>query len=163
METTINAQAQTTGCCPRFEPEKWDQKQITFKDKLFVQDNVRSFLHIPLNFGAVVTRNIEKIRQAGALTPDQIMLCDEKSLWGTTLYIEATKDVPGVTMTKISGTFLCRAFEGPYKNIGQWIKEMHSFVESKAMQIKKLYFYYTTCPKCAKVYGKNYIVILAQI
>ncbi len=23
--------------------------------------------------------------------------------------------------------------------------------------------YYTTCPKCAKKYGKNYVVILAQV
>jgi hypothetical protein len=26
-----------------------------------------------------------------------------------------------------------------------------------------MYFFYTTCPKCAKKYGKNYVVILAQI
>jgi len=25
------------------------------------------------------------------------------------------------------------------------------------------YFYYTTCPKCAKKYGKNYVVLLAQV
>ena len=27
---------------------------------------------------------------------------------------------------------------------------------------EKLYFWYTTCPKCAKVYGKNYVVLLAE-
>ncbi|MHC4509420.1 MAG: hydrolase [Planctomycetota bacterium] len=26
-----------------------------------------------------------------------------------------------------------------------------------------MYFFYTTCPKCAKVYGKNYTVLLAKI
>ncbi|MGE5758418.1 MAG: hydrolase [Sideroxydans sp.] len=29
--------------------------------------------------------------------------------------------------------------------------------------MRKLYFYYTTCPKCAKKYGKNYVVILAEV
>ena len=24
-------------------------------------------------------------------------------------------------------------------------------------------FYYTTCPNCAKIYGKNYVVLLAQL
>ncbi|TSC93668.1 MAG: hypothetical protein CEN91_156 [Candidatus Berkelbacteria bacterium Licking1014_85] len=24
-------------------------------------------------------------------------------------------------------------------------------------------FSYTTCPKCAKVYGKNYVVLFAQV
>ena len=36
-------------------------------------------------------------------------------------------------------------------------------VESKAKEFKKMYFFYTTCPKCAKFYGKNYIVILAEV
>jgi len=24
-------------------------------------------------------------------------------------------------------------------------------------------FYYTTCPKCAEAYGKNYVVLLAEV
>jgi hypothetical protein len=106
---------------------------------------------------------MEKIQKANAIVPSFITLSDEKSLWGSVLYIEAAKDVPNAQMVRISGKFLCMAFEGPYKNVGQWIKEMYAYLESKARQAKKLYFYYTTCPKCAKVYGKNYVVILAQI
>lgn len=40
-----------TGCCPRFDTEPWDEKEVMFEDKLFVKDRVRSFFHIPLNFG----------------------------------------------------------------------------------------------------------------
>jgi hypothetical protein len=40
---------------------------------------------------------------------------------------------------------------------------MVSYVRSKGKEIKKMYFWYTTCPKCAKVYGKNYTVILAMV
>jgi hypothetical protein len=29
--------------------------------------------------------------------------------------------------------------------------------------LKKLYFSYTTCPACAKAYGKNYVVLFAQV
>lgn len=75
-----------TGCCPRFDPEPWDKKEVTFDDRLFVRDHVTSFFHIPLNFGKVMVRNMEK-----------------------------------------------------------------------------MYFFYTTCPKCAKVYGKNYTVLLAKV
>jgi len=74
-----------------------------------------------------------------------------------------SRDVPGATMANISGTFLCKAFEGPYQNIHKWIAEMKTFVQSRGKDIRTLYFYYTTCPKCAKKYGKNYVVILAQI
>jgi hypothetical protein len=152
-----------TGCCPRFDPKPWDGKEMTFKDKLFVKDHVKSFLHIPLNFGKVVVRNMEKIQQANALMPEPLMLSDEKSLWGADIYIAVSKEVPGAEMVRISGTFLTKVFEGPYKNAGKWAQEMKAYVRSKAKEIQKVYFFYTTCPKCAEYYGKNYTVILAKI
>ena len=27
----------------------------------------------------------------------------------------------------------------------------------------EVWFFYTTCPKCAKVYGKNYVVGIAEV
>ncbi len=70
-----------TGCCPRFNPEPWDEKEITFQDKLFIKDHVRSFFHIPLNFAKVMVKNMEMIQKADALVPTPVMLSDEKSLW----------------------------------------------------------------------------------
>ncbi|MCX6002853.1 MAG: hypothetical protein NTX46_00125 [Chloroflexi bacterium] len=66
-------------------------------------------------------------------------------------------------MATLSGTYLTKVFEGPYKDIGKWAKTMDDYVKSKGKIIKKLYFSYTTCPKCAKAYGKNYMVLFAQI
>ena len=152
-----------TGCCPRFNPEPWDEKEITFQDKLFVKDHVRSFFHIPLNFSKVMVRNMERIKDAEALVPLPVMLSDEKSLWGADIYIAVSKEVPEAEMAKISGTFLTKVFEGPYKDVRIWIKEMKAYVESKARKIEKMYFFYTTCPKCAEFYGKNYTVILAKV
>jgi len=157
------AQAPTpTGCCDPFNPEPWQEKEIVWTDKRFVTDHVMSFFHIPLNFGAVMTKNMGLIEKAGAKAPVQLMLSDE-SLWGSTIYIDVAKDVPGAQMTTLSGTFLTKVFEGPYANIGKWINEMTTFVTSKGKQMKKIYFFYTACPKCAKHYGKNYVVLFAQI
>jgi hypothetical protein len=79
------------------------------------------------------------------------------------VYIAVEKDIPGAQMKRISGTFLTKVFEGPYKNIRRWVQEMMRYVASKGRQLNKMYFFYTTCPKCAKFYGKNYVVLLAQI
>lgn len=152
-----------TGCCPRFNPEPWEEKEVTFNEKLFVKDHVTSFFHYPLNFGKVMIRSMEKIQKVSALDKEPIVLCDEKSLWGSDVYIAVTKDVPEAEMAKISGTFLCKVYEGPYQNVRKWVEDMKAYVSSKSKQIQKMYFYYTTCPKCAKVYGKNYVVILAQV
>jgi hypothetical protein len=79
------------------------------------------------------------------------------------VYLEVSKDVPGAKMASISGSFLCKVFEGPFRDISKWIGEMKTWVGAQGKTINKLYFYYTTCPKCAKVYGKNYVVLLARI
>jgi hypothetical protein len=152
-----------TGCCPRFNPEPWDGKEVTFKDKLFVKEYVRTFLHIPLSFGKVMVKSMEGIKAANALAPEPLMLYEDTSLWGADLYIAVSKDVPGAKMERISGTFLSKVFEGPFKDAGKWLKEMNDYVRSKGKEAKKVYFFYTTCPSCAKAYGKNYTVTLAKV
>jgi len=152
-----------TGCCPRFNPEPWEDKEITWKDKLFIKDHVRSILHIPINMGKVMVKDMTMIKEADALLPEPLMLSDEKSLWGSDLYIAVSKEVPEAQTAKISGTFLTKVFEGPYKNMGKWVKEMQAHVKSKGKEMGKVYFFYTTCPSCAKYYGENYTVLLAEV
>jgi hypothetical protein len=151
-----------TGCCPRFDPAPWDGKEITWEDKLFVRDRVRSLLHIPLNFGRVMKKNMQAIEAADALDPNQVMLSDENSLWGADVYIAVSKEVPGARMERISGTFFTKVFEGPYSRIRSWAKSMTALLEEQGRPLEKLYFWYTTCPRCAKAYGKNYMVLVAE-
>ncbi len=145
-----NQPIKPTGCCDPFDPAPWQDKEITWKDKLFVKDHVTSFLHIPLNMGKKIIKNIGLIENANAKAPYQLMLTDEKSLWGSDIYIDVARDVPGAQMAALSGTFLTKVFEGPYQNVGKWAKEMKEYVKSKGKEMIKLYFSYTTCPKYAK-------------
>lgn len=161
-ELAISNNAETI-CCPRFDPTPWDGKEITWQGKRFVKDRVRSIFHIPVNFGAVMKRNMSRIGSAEATGDEMIVLSDENSLWGADIYIAVTKDIPGAAMAGLSGTFLSKVFEGPYRNVRQWIDEMKAYVQGQNKTLRKLYFYYTTCPKCAKIYGKNYVVLLAQV
>jgi len=158
-----NLKIKSTGCCEPFDPKPWQERTVVWKDKLFVKDHVTSFLHIPLNMGAKVVKNIVLIEKAKAKSPYQLMLTDEKSAWGSDIYIDVAKKVPGVKMETLSGTFLTKVFEGPYQNAGKWAREMEAFVRNQGKNIKKLYFSYTTCPRCAKAYGKNYVVLFARI
>ena len=150
-------------CCPKFDPNPWDNRVITWDRKPFLQDRVRSFLHIPLNFGAVMKRSMASIEAAGATSDEMIVLSEENSLWGADVYIAIAKEVPGARMATLSGTYLAKVFEGPYRNMRNWIAEMKSYVQGKGKTLQKLYFFYTTCPKCSKKYAKNYVVILAQV
>ncbi|MFC1651553.1 hydrolase [Patescibacteria group bacterium] len=154
-----------TGCCPIFDPKPWDKKTLVWKDKLFIKDSVFCLLHIPLNMGKVITRMMHKIKAAKAEVPlkDFILLSRDISPFESEQYINVSKEVPNVENIKISGTLMVKVYEGPYRKAKKWYYDMIKYVESKGEKAKKIYFYYTTCPKCYKAYGKNYVVVLAQI
>lgn len=155
--------AATANCCPRFDPKPWTGKTLSWVDRLFVRDRIRSVLHIPLNFGTVVQRNMNLIDAAGAASPGNVMLCDENSLWGADLYIEVTKPVPGAQMAMLSGDFISNVFKGSYREVPKWMAQMREAMSAKGIMPQRFLVYYTTCPKCAKAYGVNHVVLLAQV
>jgi hypothetical protein len=54
-------------------------------------------------------------------------------------------------------------FEGPFSHARSWAEEMKRYVARHGRALDTLYFFYTTCPKCAKHYGKNYVVAVAKV
>jgi len=157
----------STGCCPPFDPALWDSKEITWKDKLFIRDTMGQFLHMPLPgaFAKTVGRMWKKIEDTGAKPDDKdfLMLAFDPSPWKSELYINVTREVPGAENIRLSGTYLVRVFDGPYSAVPKWVAEMEKYAGQKGKTIKKQYFYYTTCPKCARVYGRNYVVAFAEV
>ena len=154
-------------CCPKFDPGPWDEKEVAWTDKLFIQDSVPQFLHMPLpgTYHKAVARMWGKIEKAGA-APDKadfLILAYDPSPWKSELYINATREVPDAVNVRLSGTYLTRVFDGPYQDVPKWIREMSRFVTEKGKAVKKYYLYFTTCPKCAKLYGHNYAVVFAQV
>jgi hypothetical protein len=150
-------------CCPKFNPEPWDDKEIKLENERFITDRVRCIFYIPINFGSKLKKQVKLLQEHDAIPAEFMLLSNYCSLWGMDVYVKTTKDIPNAKMTTISGTFMSKVFEGPYKNMGSWIREMTNYVKSKGKQLKDLYISYTTCPKCAKIYGKNYVVLLAKI
>ncbi len=152
-----------TGCCARVDEKLWDGRVFEWQGKPFLKDHIREFLHMPLNFGSVMGRAQAAVEKAEAYTDPPLWITDEVSPWGCDIYLALDREVPSVSMEKLSGTFLTKTFEGPYSHIGQWIKEMDAYVTSKGRKVQKTYFHYATCPKCAKHYGKNQVVLFAQV
>jgi hypothetical protein len=153
-----------TGCCPRFDPSGWDGGEFEFHERLFVRVTTISFLHIPLNIGAVFTKTFKKIEAAQAAPADEyLVLSTDPSPWRGEHYFAVTKDVPDAEMVTLSGRYLTKVFEGPYRDAGKWAKEMRKFVADSGRELQRLYFFYTTCPRCLKHYGKNYVVAFAQV
>lgn len=154
----------TTGCCPRFKPEGWDNQRLHFDAKKFVRATTRSAMHIPWNMGAVFTRVQENIEAAGAADPaTEIVLSHDLSAWQGAHFFAVPKDIPDEEMTTLSGDFFTRVFEGPYRRARDFDHDMRVAAKAMGKTASDVYFFYTTCPKCAKAYGENYMVGVARI
>ena len=124
---------------------------------------MRNLLYIPLNFGPVISRDHAAIEQAAAYPEQPFWLTDCVSSWGSNLYVAVDRDVPRANIARLSGTFLTRLFEGPYRHIARWRQEMHTYVRDQGREIEKTYFFYATCPKCAKQLGANQVVLFEKL
>lgn len=150
-------------CCPSFEPTPWDGVILEWNQKRFIKDRVCSIFYMPLNFGKVITRMNKLVEKSGANMPDWLCLSYHPSKWRMDLYLAVDKEVEGIENLSLSGRFYSKVFEGSFSETGKWAKIFEAEAKSKGFVIKKLYMWYTTCPKCAKKYGKNYIVFIGHI
>ena len=150
-------------CCPKFDPAPWDDKIFEWTNKKFIKSRVFTFLHIPLNFGVVIRRMNALIEKAGGNARDYMGLSDHTSKWNMDIYVAVDREIPGAENVTLSGKFLSKVYEGPFKDTGKWCEDFAAFAQGKGLKIKKMYMWYTTCPKCEKKYGKNYVAILAQV
>lgn len=154
-------------CCPEFDPAPWNKKTIVWKDKPFLFRTVPQFLHMPLPgvYGKAITEMYESADYEGIIPgqKDSLLLAYDPSPWKSELYLSITAEKPGLQIRKISGTFMTQVFDGPYNGIPSYIREMDVWLAENGKQAKKYFFYYTTCPKCAKKYGHNYIVAFAEV
>lgn len=154
-----------TGCCGVPNIEDWQDKNLTFENRHFVRLYTKSFLYMPLNMGKIMKKLDIMAREANVTLPvEQAMtLSRDISPWKAEQLYAVSQPVKGADNVTLNGEMLSKVFEGPYKEAGSWHKTMQQYVKGSGKELQALYFFYTTCPKCAKHYGKNYVVALAQV
>lgn len=150
-------------CCERFNPAPWDGKTVEWKDKKFIKDKVFTIFYMPVNFGSVITRIMKRADDAKVTIQDGMALLDHTSMWNMDIYVAVDKEVVGAQNVTINGSFISKVYEGEFKETGAWMKDFESYCAQKEVKTKKIYMWYTTCPACAKKYGKNYVVVFGKI
>lgn len=154
---------QNEECCPKFDPAPWDGKVLEWGNKKFIKGKVFTLFFMPVNFGSVIVKLMAKVKDAGAGTPENLCLSDHTSRWNMDLYLAVDKEIPGAENVVLSGRFFSKVYEGDFKETGEWCRDFENIAKERGMKIEKWYMWYTTCPKCAKKYGKNYTVIVGKI
>jgi hypothetical protein len=159
--TTANNQHDI--CCPPLDPTQWDDKRFVWENKAFIKEKVCTFLYMPLNFGSVMKKATAKIEKSGAQFLEGMLLSENTSKWNMDLYLAVDKPVPHTDQTTMSGSFYSKVYEGPFQHAGKWCKDFEKTVSDMGLTSQKVFLWYTTCPKCAKKYGKNYVVIVGLL
>jgi hypothetical protein len=154
-------------CCPEIDLGPWDGTTHVWTDKPFIKETIPVFFHIPWPpmIGKMIRRMWDKVQKAGA-TPkvnEHLLLNTDPSPWRSEWYMSVTKELSDAENVTISGTFFTRVFDGPYNAVPKWIKQMDAELARDGKKAEKYYFHYTSCPKCAKQRGHNYVIGLAQI
>ncbi|MFN0098539.1 MAG: hydrolase [Gemmatimonadaceae bacterium] len=157
--------ADDDNCCPVFDPTPWDGTTHVWKDRLFFRRDVRQVMHVPIGMGRVITHMLREINDAGAIpdAKDWLMLAYDPSPWKSELLMSVTKEVPGGSMVRLTGTFFTKVYDGPYREVPHWIAATDALLASRNQKAIKYYFHYAYCPKCSKKYGHNYCVAFAQV
>jgi hypothetical protein len=150
-------------CCPKFDPSPWDDKMIEWVDKKFIKEKVFTLFYMPVNFGPVIRRLDARVSQAGGNFDGGVCLSDHTSKWNMDIYLAVDKEIPGAVNTILNGKFMSRVYEGPFKDTAKWCQDFSEAAMNKGLSVKKWYMWYTTCPKCAKKYGKNYVVVVGEV
>jgi hypothetical protein len=154
-------------CCPEFDATRWNNVTHKWNDKLFMKDSVPELFHIPLpgTYNRTITRMWKKAEDAGAAPApkDFLLLAYDPSPFKGELFMSITKEVPDAENIRLTGTYISRVFDGLYNKVPRYMEEMNGYLKSIGKTSKKFYFYFAYCPKCAKKYGHNYIVALAEV
>ena len=155
-------------CCPKFDPKKWDQKTFNWENKKFIKESIPTLFHMPFPpmIGKKITKMWKAAEEVGATSTNKedvlVLFCDP-SPFKSELFLSVTRDVPNMTNVKISGEFFSKVFDGPYRDIPKFISQMDEYLAEREKKAKNYYVHYAYCPKCAKKFGHNYMILFAKI
>lgn len=155
-------------CCPEFDVAKWDRKTLVWENKLFIMESIPALFHIP--FPPMIgkkTMKMHKMAEKASVTipdlSDALILFRDPTPFKSEIYYAVTQTVDDANNTAISGTFMARVFDGPYNAIPRFLKEMEAYLKENGKSAKDYYVHYAYCPKCAKKFGHNYMILFALV
>jgi hypothetical protein len=109
---------------------------------------------------------LQQMAEAAKVTmsPEEAMvLSRDLTPWRAEQLYAVSKEVEGADNVTLDGKFASIVFEGDYSKAKDWFDDMVEYALELGTKTDEIYFFYTTCPKCAEHYGKNYVVGLAKL
>lgn len=97
---------------------------------------------------------------------DTLLLFRDPTAFRSEIYLSVTGRVAKAKNVTISGNFISKTYAGPYNAVPKFISDMNKYLVKQGKKIPRndeYYIHYAYCPKCAKKYGDNYMIIFAKV
>ena len=107
--------------------------------------------------------NSAKSADACLQEAETLFLFNDPSAFKSDIYLSVAKEISGEDNVSFSGKFVSKVFDGPYKDVPKFMKEMDGYLAQSGEKAKKYFIHYSYCPKCSKEYGHNYMTFFAEI
>ena len=91
------------------------------------------------------------------------MFSKEESMFSSTLLISLKRDAKDLETERLSGKYISMIFENGYGQTPKWTRQVERYMKEQGKVAVELLFWYATCPKCARKYGKTQKVIFAKV
>ncbi len=149
--------------CPRLVREEWDRQIHQWDKKPFYALPYRSFFGWPTNLARQTAAAVDLLSRRGLLESIPINFAVNEQSFGGTLLISINRNVKDLETRAISGKFMSFFFEGKYTQRTDWIRQVYRYGRANNLNFHELYFWYATCPTCAKKQGYAQVVIFGKI
>jgi len=154
-------------CCPKFEPKRWEEKTFEWENKRFIKESIPTIFHMPFpkSIGKKVTKMMALAEKGDSLSDDELdtlLLFNDPTTFKSDIYLSVTKNVPSAQNVLLSGTFISKVYDGAYHKVPKFMKQMKDFLRAQDIRADDFYVHYAYCPKCAKEFGHNYLVLFAE-
>lgn len=158
-------------CCAKFNPKKWNNKTFVWKNKPFIMESIPQIFHIPFfpMIGKKITKMYSLATDSKQVIPkkdENLILFQDPSAFKSNIYFSVKGNVPKANNVKLSGTFFARVYDGDYNAIPRFVKDMNEHLKKQGKKVPcdgDYFIHYAYCPKCAKEYGNNYMILFAKL
>lgn len=130
-------------------------------------ESMPTLFHIPLpSVIGKKTARLTQLKEAAdkieANKEDVLLLFHDTGAFRSEIYLSTSGTVPEANNVTLNGKFVSRVFNGPYGAVPKFMKEMETWLSSDGLKALDYYIQYAYCPKCAKKFGANYMILFAK-
>jgi hypothetical protein len=156
----------TTCSCPDVNDQDWHLQDRDWSGKFFYFEYVQHLFYMPLQLDKVIQNMKLDIARKGyqPVNPDQILYLPGSFQGRVLMEIQDPEQYDANVEKFENARILSRVYKGPRNRIKNAVEELKAFTQDKTHLIpSKIYYWHTTCPKCAPTKGGDKTVLFARV